>query len=86
MKRGEKMQIIVKADNGEEKATLMYEAKELGNDTGYGCGQYISLESEGIQTRYIDCRYVKGYNLKDAAINELKAYFGKNLVSIEVKE
>lgn len=71
-------------DNGEEKATLMYEARELGNDSGYGSGQYISLASEGSQTRYIDCRYMEGYNLKDAATNELKHFFGNNLKSIKV--
>lgn len=80
------MKIIVKADNRKQKATHIYTAKEHGNNSGYGRGQHISLECEGMQTMYIDCRYMIGYNLKDAAVNELKAYYGKNLVSIEVKE
>lgn len=80
------MQIIVKADNGKQKATYIYTAKEHGNNSGYGGGQYISIECDCMPAMYVDCRYMIGYNLKDAAINELEAYYGKNLVSIEVKE
>lgn len=80
------MIIIANVDNGKETATFEYVVKELGNDSGYGCGQYISLKSAGTQPRYVDCRYMKGYNLKDAAINELKAFFGRNLKSVKVKE
>lgn len=80
------MQIIVKVDNGKKKATFLYTAKEHENNSNYGRGKYISLACEGMEEMYFDCRYMIDYNFKDAAVNELKAWFGNNIVSIEVKE
>ena len=79
-----KMKIKIHADNGEESADIIYEAKEQGNDSGYGCGQYISLKPIGGSVILVDCRYMKGYNLEKAARNYLENYYGENLKSIEI--
>lgn len=71
---------------GKEIKSYIYEAKELGNNTPYGGGQYISVMTDGDMQTCIDCRYMKGYNLKDAAFDYLKAYYGENLADIEVIE
>lgn len=78
------MRIKVEANNGQESKTYIYTAKELGNPSPYGGGQYVSVMTNGDIQTCIDCRYMKGYNLKDAAFDYLRGYYGKNLVSMEV--
>jgi len=78
------MRIKIHADNGVESIDIIYEVEEQGNDSGYGCGQYISLVPIGGSPILVDCRYMKGYNIEKAARDYLNSYYGENLKSIEL--
>lgn len=83
-KEKEMLKIKIHADNGEMSEDLIYEAEELGNNSGYGSGQYIILKAKGRMPICVDCRYMKGYSLEKAAKDYLNGYYGENLKSIEV--
>jgi hypothetical protein len=63
-------------------------AEEAGNNSPYGCGQYIRITGDEIPftCRSWDFRYMIHYNLKDAVKEALEEMFRKNLTSVEVIE
>lgn len=76
--------------NDVEPETRTYKFEEVGNDSGYGGGQYIyvtgmspeaTFDGKGIS---LDFRYMSDYSLKKAATAYLKDHFGDNLIKYEV--
>jgi hypothetical protein len=74
------LKIKAKLFNGHERE---WNFTECHNENDYGNGNYIAAD-RGEAKYCIDVRYAKNYDFKQICIDEIKAFYGKNLVSYEV--
>lgn len=69
----------------EEEFNSIFESSVVNHPTRYGNGKAMNIFRDGKIWKYIDCRYIAGFNEKEILVNVLQDYFGKNLIALETQ-